>query len=157
MLPIHTILHPTDFSDHSLCAFRVACALARDYNALLIVLHVDYLPAALYGDVIAPPRPEGYEARLREQLYGMRATEPGTRVEYRLNEGHPVSEILGVADEVGADLIVMGTHGRTGLGRLLLGSVAEQVSRKARCPVLTVRKPMPAEAPAAEPAAAAHA
>ena len=157
MFPIHTILHPTDFSDHSLCAFRVACALARDYNALLIVLHVDYLPAALYGDVIATPRPADYETRLREQLYGLRA-EPGTRVDHRLNEGHPVTEILGVAEEVNADMIVMGTHGRTGLGRLLLGSVAEQVMRKARCPVLTVRKPLPEAVPAAQPAAeAAHA
>jgi nucleotide-binding universal stress UspA family protein len=153
MLPFHTILHPTDFSDRSECAFRVACALARDYNAHLIVLHVDYLPAALYGDVLAAPRPEGYLERLREQLHALRPADPGPRIEYRLNEGHPVPEILGVADEVRADLIVMGTHGRTGLGRLLMGSVAEQVLRKAACPVLTVRTPFPEPVPVTEPAA----
>jgi len=145
MLPIHTILHPTDFSDRSACAFRVACALARDYNAHLVVLHVDQLPLALYGDAIAPPRPDDYQDRLREQLFNLRA--PGVSAEHRLNEGSPVTEILGVAEEVNADLIVMGTHGRTGLSRLLMGSVAESVLRQAPCPVLTVRSPVPERVP----------
>jgi nucleotide-binding universal stress UspA family protein len=56
-------------------------------------------------------------------------------------EGLPAAEILGLAQKVRSDLIVMGTHGRTGLGRLLMGSVAEQVVRHARCPVLTVKAP----------------
>jgi nucleotide-binding universal stress UspA family protein len=65
-------------------------------------------------------------------------------VERRLEEGLAVTEVLRVAQEVNADLIVMGTHGRTGLARLLMGSVAEQVLRKALCPVLTVKTPFPA-------------
>jgi len=67
-------------------------------------------------------------------------------VEHRLEEGDTAKVILDVALEIGAGLIVMGTHGRTGLGRLLLGSVAEQVLRKAPCPVLTAKFPL-AEAP----------
>jgi nucleotide-binding universal stress UspA family protein len=153
MLPIHTILHPTDFSDRSEHAFRVACALARDYDARLVVLHVDNLPLALYGDALAMPRPDDYQDRLREQLNDLRA--PGVEVEHRLNEGNPVTEILGAAEEVNADLVVMGTHGRTGLGRLLMGSVAEQVLRQAPCPVLTVRAPFPELVAAAGPAAEA--
>ena len=69
MFAIRTILHPTDFSDRSGYAFQVACALARDYGARLIVLHADYLPVALYGEVIAPPRPEGYREKMEEQLH----------------------------------------------------------------------------------------
>jgi nucleotide-binding universal stress UspA family protein len=62
-------------------------------------------------------------------------------VERRLEEGDPVTQILGIAEEESCDLIVMGTQGRTGLGRILMGSVAEQVMRKATCPVLTVKMP----------------
>jgi nucleotide-binding universal stress UspA family protein len=67
-------------------------------------------------------------------------------VEHRLEEGEPAAQILRVAKETKAGLIVMGTHGRTGLERILLGSVAEKVLRKAVCPVLTVRIPILAEA-----------
>jgi nucleotide-binding universal stress UspA family protein len=63
------------------------------------------------------------------------------RTERRYEEGEPVAEILLTAKECGADLIVMGTHGRTGLARLLMGSVADQVVRRAECPVVTVKVP----------------
>ena len=76
-------------------------------------------------------------------------------MEYRVQDGDPVVEILEVTREAPCDLIVMGTHGRTGLGRLLMGSVAEQVLRRASCPVLTVRTPFPE--PVSAPAAQAHA
>jgi len=69
------------------------------------------------------------------------------RMERRLEQGDATTEILRVAREESADLIVMGTHGRTGLGRLLMGSVAEQVMRRAPCPVLTVKSPVPETAP----------
>jgi nucleotide-binding universal stress UspA family protein len=71
----------------------------------------------------------------------MHAPDPETTVTSRLEEGIPAEEIVRVAREVEADLIVMGTHGRSGLGRLLLGSVAEQVMRHATCPVLTLKAP----------------
>jgi universal stress protein A len=141
MLPIRIVLHPTDFSDRSENAFRLACALARDYDARLVILHVADLPVLAYGEGVVPPDPEIYQASLRDQLEGLHIPIPGLRVERRFEEGDPPAEILRVADEIGADLIVLGTHGRTGLGRLLMGSVAERVMRKATCPVLTVKTP----------------
>jgi nucleotide-binding universal stress UspA family protein len=74
----------------------------------------------------------------------MRPSDPKVRVRYLLVEGNPAAEILSAAREGNCDLIVMGTHGRTGLNRLLMGSVAEEVVRKAPCPVLTVRADVPA-------------
>lgn len=90
-----------------------------------------------------PVAPENYQAELREKLRRLNAGEIGVRVRHRLVEGQPVDEILRLAKETGCDLIVMGTHGRTGLGRMLMGSVAEKVVRTASCPVVTVREPSP--------------
>ena len=157
MLAIRTILHPTDFSERSQDAFGLACALARDYGARLIVLHVADVPTVAYGEGIVPPNPEESRAAAQEQLDRLRVPRADVRAERRLEQGDPVTEILRVAREAGADLIVLGTHGRTGLGRLLMGSVAEQVVRRAACPVLTVRTPFPETAPEARPAAAAPA
>jgi nucleotide-binding universal stress UspA family protein len=148
VLPIHTILHPTDFSDHSSVAFRMACALARDYGARLVVVHATGLPAIAFVEGGAPPRPEDLFAAAEAELSRVRPPDPQVRVERLLKEGDPVTEILSAAREAGADLIVMGTHGRTGLGRLLMGSVAEHVVRHATCPVVTVRTPFPADEPA---------
>jgi len=150
MLPIHTILHPTDFSDRSEFAFRLACALARDYGARLVLLHVAPLPVVVYGEGIVPPPPDDFLERLEEKLHRLQVPDPRIHVEYRLKEGDPVTEILGTAQDIHPDLIVMGTHGRTGLGRLLMGSVAEQVVRQAVCPVVTVRAPFPETVPVTE-------
>jgi len=140
MLPIQTILHPTDFSERSGYAFQLACSLARDRGARLIVLH-------------AMPVPLVQEKRLyREEIEGelnrLGAPDPQVRVEHRLEEGDPATQILRVAQETDCDLIVMGSHGRTGLDRLLMGSVAEQVVRRASCAVLTVKAPFPQLQPA---------
>lgn len=140
MLPIRTLLHPTDFSESSGPAFELACALARDYSAALVVTHVVPPTRAFAPDGIAMPLPteEPYEARA--QLARVRPTD-GVEVEHRLLEGEPSEMILKLAKDVNADVIVMGTHGTSGLMRLLVGSVAEGVMRKAACPVLTVRGP----------------
>jgi nucleotide-binding universal stress UspA family protein len=155
MLAIHTILHPTDFSERSEFAFRLACALARDYGARLVLLHVAHPPVVVYGEGVVPPVSDDYLERLEEDLHRLRAPDPNVHVEHLFREGDPVTEILAVATQTSADLIVLGTHGRTGLGRLLMGSVAEQVVRKAPCPVLTVRTPfheaVPSEERLAEP------
>ena len=143
MLAIKTILYPTDFSEHSGYAFELACALARDYGARLIVLHVAEPPSLVYGEGLLPPDPEVLFQKAREQLNRLRVPDANVRAERRFETGDPTSEILRVAREVPADLIVMGTHGRTGMGRLLMGSVTEQVSRQAPCPVLTVKTPFP--------------
>jgi nucleotide-binding universal stress UspA family protein len=148
MLSIRTILHPTDFSPTSRAAFQVACALARDYAARLVVLHVN-APQMIYGEgYVLPPDPEAVRKELEEELSRLRPPDPAIRVERLLKEGDAAWEILHVAREGRADLIVLGTHGRTGLGRLLMGSVAEAVLRKAPCPVLTVKAPLPEAAEA---------
>ena len=144
MLPIKTILHPTDFSGPSEYAFQVACSLARDYGAKLVVLHVD-LPPVTMGEVISYMEPEDYKEKLWAEFHRLEASEPGIRdlrIETKLVEGNPAKEILRTANETMPELIVMGTHGRTGLGRLLMGSVAEEVVRKSLFPVLTVKTPI---------------
>jgi nucleotide-binding universal stress UspA family protein len=141
----HTILHPTDFSPNSQHALQVAADLARTYDAELILLHVHSIPVALYGEGILPPEPD-YHQPLEEQLH--RIDVPGVRVSRRLAEGDPVTEILNVARDQHTDLIVMGTHGRRGLKRMLMGSVAELVVRRSSCPVLTVHTPGPETAKA---------
>jgi nucleotide-binding universal stress UspA family protein len=157
MLPIHTVLHPTDFSDRSGCAYQLACALARDYGARLVLLHVKP-PDIIYGEGwVLPPDPEAERCDLLNRLKGLRPADRSLEVWRVLQEGSPTEVILRTAEEVHADLIVMGTHGRTGLGRLLLGSVAEAVLRQAPCPVLTAKAPLPAPAVPEEPAVAAAA
>jgi len=146
MAPIHTtILHPTDFSDRSAHALRLACSLARDYGARLVVLHVAEPPPPPYEQGVMLPTSVDLDEE-RADLERLAVPDDDViRVERRFEKGDPATVTLRVADEVRADLIVMGTHGRTGLSRLLMGSVAEQVVRRARCPVLTVKTPLPEE------------
>jgi nucleotide-binding universal stress UspA family protein len=150
MLPIRTILHPTDFSDQSGHAFKLACALARDHGARVVVLHVLTPPVISYSEGVVPPLPDDYPDLMREQLRQVTSPDPGVPVERRTAEGTADDEILRAAADTRCDLIVMGTHGRTGLGRLLMGSVAEQVVRKAPCPVLTLKTPVPQAFPGIE-------
>ena len=136
MIPIRTILHPTDFSGHAEHAFQLACCLARDQGARVIVLHV--------GE--QPPTPLDHRQALEKQLRRVRAPDAKVRVEHCLEQGAPVSEILRVAQEANCDLIVMGTQGKMGVGQMVLpgrwvGSVAGKVLQSASCPVLTVKAP----------------
>jgi nucleotide-binding universal stress UspA family protein len=111
---------------------------------------VDY-PPVVTGEGMVPPNPEVIRSAAQEQLDRLAAPRDDVRAEHRLAEGDAAAEIVRVADEIKADLVVMGTHGRTGLGRLLMGSVAEQVVRKAPCPVLTLTTPFGASiSPAAD-------
>lgn len=151
MLPIQTILHATDFSQCADLALQFAGSLARDYGARLVILHIGRPPLRhLEGPTPAPPLPvewgrEDLEGQLRQRVVPNLAK----GLEHRLEYAESVSdEILRVADEIRCDLIVLGTHGRTGLSRLLMGSAAEQVLRRAKCPVLTVRHLAPAGEPA---------
>jgi len=156
MLPIRTILHPTDFSEHSDYAFRLACALARDYGARLILLHVATPTGMVYSEGIIPPEPFDSREELHTRLLQMNPRYSEVRTEHLLTDGDAVGEIVRVAKTDKCDVIVMGTHGRTGLGRLLMGSVAEAVLRKAPCPVL-LTKSAAQEAPKREPALASSA
>jgi nucleotide-binding universal stress UspA family protein len=140
MLPIHVILHPTDFAENSKPAFQLACALARDYGAKLVIMHVYATPVWPIPDGgVVPMSMEEPRAQLLEELDEIEPRDPSIVVERSLVEGEPAFEILRAAGVYEADLIIMGTHGRGGLRRFLMGSVAEEVSRKATCPVLTVR------------------
>ncbi len=141
-LQFKTVLCPVDFSDTAREALRLADALTRASNGRLIVLFVG-APALMVTDGVmaAPalgteePDPDSLKGQLREFVKPV----IGENVELRIDYGNAAEEILEHADQCHADLIVMGTHGRTGLGRLLLGSVAEHVLRRARCPVLLVK------------------
>jgi nucleotide-binding universal stress UspA family protein len=129
MLPIHTILHPTDFSERSEFALPVACALARDYTARLVLLHVAASPT-VYAEGAVPPDSKLLWRNAKEQLDRLVLPTDNVRGERLCEIGNPSEEILRVA----------------GLSRLLMGSVAEEVVRMARCPVLTVKAPFPAPA-----------
>jgi len=152
VLPIRTVLHPTDLLQRSEHAFHLACAFARDYGARLVVVHVWSMLPPTTGEVVPQPNSGYYPAATEEKLGRLRPTSPGVRVEYRLEEGNAADTILRVAKEAKADLIVMGMHGRTGLRRLLRGSIAEQVVRRATCPVVTTRSPFPEAEPSASAA-----
>jgi nucleotide-binding universal stress UspA family protein len=138
-----TILHPTDFSPSADEALRIACSLARESGAKLILLHVAQRPVSSVAGMPVPPPPppivdwSGLKAELDAAAAGIKDVSVVTR----LVEGEPASTIVDLVRETGTDLIVIGSHGRTGLGRLLMGSVAEHVVRKADCPVLTVKSP----------------
>jgi nucleotide-binding universal stress UspA family protein len=144
MLQLTTILHPTDFSEHSEYALRLAASLARDHDARLVIVHVVMTlgPEAIsYGEAVSQLQPQAYQEKLWDELRRIRPSDPEVAVEHVLREGDPPAEIIRAAEEIGAGLIVMATHGRTGLRRVLMGSVAEEVMRKAGCPVLTVKSP----------------
>ena len=141
VFPIKAILHPTDFSEHADFAFQQARTMAREHGARLIVLHVGPSAVATSEIEAAMLPSEADQELLRVKLSRLQSLDPKVRVEHLLQEGEPVEEILRVAREHHCDLIVMGTHGRTGLGRLLMGSVAEAVVRTASCPVVTIKGP----------------
>lgn len=167
MLPFRTILHATDFSTLAHHAYDVARAFARDFGARLVVVHVAEVTHVAEEPVVlvelpipAPPRmtgdvsQQGYHEALRERLRELHPSDPEVTVETCLREGTPADEILRLADEIACDLIVIGTHGRTSLERMIMGSVAEAIIRRAHCPVMTVRSPFPS--PGAETDATDH-
>jgi nucleotide-binding universal stress UspA family protein len=142
MLAIRTILFPTDFSDAAGPAFALACSLARDHGARLIVIHVTSVPDLAYAGYGVPGSALGVEeyfAHTRQELDRLQPIDPKIKCEKHLVDGDAGDEILKVAAEARADLIVMGTHGHTALWDRLMGSVAERVVRRADCPVLTLR------------------
>jgi nucleotide-binding universal stress UspA family protein len=139
MLPFKTILFATDFSPASRVAFGVASALARDYKARVIAMHVVEPVRVGFAEFTTYIGPEENRGEAMAMLQALKAPSPTDNIEYRLLEGDPATVITETAQETAADLIVMGTHGRTGFSRIMMGSVAEEVLRHASCPVLTVR------------------
>lgn len=139
MVPMQVILHPTDFSEASRPAYRLACSLAKEHDAQLIILHVVAPSAIAYGDAMTEMVRAGSREEIKHMFQRLHAPAPTVPVEHVIEEGDPVATILRVAKEKKVEQIVMGTHGRTGLNRLLMGSVAENVLRHAECPVVIVR------------------
>jgi nucleotide-binding universal stress UspA family protein len=142
VLPIRTILIGTDFSPYSKDAFALASSLASDCKARLLIAHVRELPVPPAGEFGVLPlegeKPEDGKA----QLFALKPADPTVQVEYFLLEGMPPADaLLQLAEQQGCDLVVLGSHGHTGLLRLLMGSVTERVVRNARCPVLVVKHP----------------
>jgi nucleotide-binding universal stress UspA family protein len=141
-----TILHPTDFSPASRPAFAHALALAGEEGAELLLVHVLATVMPMVGDEYMSPKTfddlqRSMRAQAQKQLDRLVAKAKTARVRARgvLYEGVAADAIARAARAKRAKLIVMGTHGRTGLSRLLMGSVAERVVGTAPCPVLTVR------------------
>jgi nucleotide-binding universal stress UspA family protein len=142
MLPIRTILHPTDFSERSEYAFQAAYSLARDHGSRLVVAYVRAPTVVAYGE-LGPivPDPVQTPEDVKSRLTARHVLDPWVEVDYRVADGEPAAEIVRLAGKDNANLIVMGTHGRTGVGRLLMGSVAEAVLRHAPCAVMTLKAP----------------
>ena len=134
------ILFPTDFSASSEAALQMATSLARDSGATLLIVHVQESPLAYGGGELAFT-PLDVTRDLEENLRKVMPSDPTVASEHRLVMGDPADSIVRLADEENVDLIVMASHGRTGVARLLMGSVAEAVVRRAACPVLTCKQP----------------
>lgn len=148
--PWRKVLCPIDFSEPARAAMDAAVEIARQTDAELVLFHAYQLPGYTLpeGSVVASPRmlqelADQAEAHLRDWK-AIAASAGARRVSAEKGIGEPAFEIVEVARELGCDLIVLGTHGRTGLAHALLGSTAERVVRRAGCPVLTIRAAPPA-------------
>ena len=146
MIRLTTILVPSDFSECSDAALRYGLELARRFDARLHLLHVvqDPLTQPWAAEGFSAPLFEAVEKWQREAKARLAAAIPLSdvgRVTVSATVAWPYAEILRYAAENDVDLIVMGTHGRSGVSHMLLGSIAERVVRHAPCPVLTVRHP----------------
>jgi len=142
------ILCPLDFSENSQIALGYASSLARESGAKLFLVHVDDSQVPYDAGFAAYVAPPNNTEALMEQLVAIKPTLENVTFEHQLLVGHPADVIVEFAKEHHIDLIVMGTHGRTGVARLVMGSIAEAVVRRSECPVLTVKHPVEAATPA---------
>jgi nucleotide-binding universal stress UspA family protein len=143
MWVVRELLVPVDFSDASARALETAIGLARKFRARLHLLHCYPVYPLPHTDGV--PLPEGLDRDLRRAAqqrlseWGEKANAAGVSVVEHLSPDPPVDAIVELAEEIGADWIVMGTRGLTGLRHVLLGSVAERAIQHAPCPVLSVK------------------
>jgi nucleotide-binding universal stress UspA family protein len=144
-----TLLVPHDYSPCADRALALAAELARHHGAKIVLLHVTHIPPGLTADSHITDRAgnlvrvDDYANTTATRELDARAQnvrDTGLEVKVAASIGHVSEEILRVAEEIGADAIVMGTHGRTGLAQVFLGSMAEKVLRQAKIPVVTVRE-----------------
>jgi universal stress protein A len=145
-MKFHKILFSTDFSHTGDAALAMATSLARDHGAKMYIVHVQEPPAfygggEMYYGMLDPTTDE-----LVKLLENVKPSDATVEYEQRLLTGDPAGALVDFAHHEQIDLIVLGTHGRSGLSRLLMGSVAEAVVRRASCPVLTFKHgQMPAD------------
>lgn len=138
-MKLKTILFPSDFSTSENAAFDYAVDLARSNDAKLLIVHVEE-PPMMYGDGnmyygTHEPDHDG----VRRMLHERKPSNAGVHAEHHLLQGDPALEIVALAEHEHADMIVMSSHGRTGLARLMMGSITEAVMRAAPCPILIVK------------------
>jgi len=153
-MKIRSILLPTDFSECASCALSYATSLAREFKASIICVHViePVVPTVGYTGITEPLPIADISDQLEDsatrELPKVAECEEcaGLDIEEVIVHGDAAAEIVRVAKEREVDLIVIASHGRTGLGRMLFGSTAEEVVRHASCPVLVVKPPHDADA-----------
>jgi len=148
MQQIKKILVPIDFSDYSKSALRYAVDFSKQFNAKLYVIYV--VEPVIYpadfsmGQISFPSADIDLNERAKVELQDLAKAEIGNQLQYEviIKTGKPFVEINEAADELDIDLIIIATHGHTGVEHLLFGSTAEKVVRKAPCPVLSLREPI---------------
>ncbi|AFN76000.1 uspa domain-containing protein [Melioribacter roseus P3M-2] len=145
---IKKILVPVDFSDYSKDALKYAVQFAKQFDAKLYIIYV--IEPVIYpadfsmGQVAIPSLENDIKNRAEEEMDSLIKSyvDPSLETERIIKTGKPFVEIIETARDLDADIIIMATHGHTGVEHLLFGSTAEKVVRKAPCPVLTLRKPI---------------
>ena len=145
-IAIERMLVPLDFSEHAAPVLKWVTYLAKEHHSRVILLHAYHLPVEfqqLEGAYLPPDFWSNVKSEAEQSLgrFADQLREAGIEVEAAVREGYPATVIEEEAERQQADLIVIGTRGLTGLKHLLLGSIAERVVQKSRCPVLTVKIP----------------
>ena len=143
---IKKVLVPIDFSDYSKSALKYAVNFSKLFNAEIILIYVVepviYPPDFSMGQIAMPSLNTEWDERAKDELDKLANSEISTSVKTILKTGKPFVEIIETAKEENIDLIIIATHGHTGVEHILFGSTAEKVARKAPCPVLTLREPI---------------
>jgi nucleotide-binding universal stress UspA family protein len=145
---IKKILVPIDFSDYSRSALKYAVNFCKNCNAEMILIYVVepviYPPDFSMGQIAIPSVNSEWDERARQELDKLAKEEIPSTVQVKtvIKTGKPFVEIVETASELDVDLIIIATHGRSGVEHILFGSTAEKVVRKAPCPVLTLREPI---------------
>jgi nucleotide-binding universal stress UspA family protein len=145
---IKKVLVPIDFSDYSKSALKYAVNFCMNYKAGMILIYVIepviYPPDFSMGQIAIPSVNAEWDERAKQELDKLAKEQipSGVEVKTIIKTGKPFLEIIETAGELDIDLIIIATHGRTGMEHILFGSTAEKVVRKAPCPVLTLREPV---------------
>ena len=145
---IKKVLVPIDFSDYSKSALKYAVNFCKQFNAEIILIYVIepiiYPPDFSMGQIAIPSVNAEWDERAKQELEKLASSDvtKGARVKTLIKTGKPFIEIIETAGELDVDLIIIATHGHTGVEHILFGSTAEKVVRKAPCPVLTLREPI---------------